>query len=222
MEGEKINILNPQYMDINFSLGTLKQPLSSWFSFLFKHIKRIVKLKHTTHEHFLTLLHLHRTELVHDGEYQPLLLSSDRYPSNSAQPAWGTLAVLSQGPLFASDVAVNITVITEQGHQFLMDNQRVELANLLFLAFSPLCIYCWIWKILPLCFTYHGLSQRIVFCFFPPYLLLRTGLCFICSVLPSLLHLSNAHLANSQLSSSPDLILKQETKAKERKSCTRY
>lgn len=87
MEGEKINILNPQYMDINFSLGTLKQPLSSWFSFLFKHIKRIVKLKHTTHEHFLTLLHLHRTELVHDGEYQPLLLSSDRYPSNSAQPA---------------------------------------------------------------------------------------------------------------------------------------
>lgn len=60
------------------------------------------------------------------------------------------------------------------------------------------------------------------FLLFLPYLLLKTGLCFIRSVLPSLLHLRNVHLANSQNSpskiSSSDFILKQKTKAKERKA----
>jgi len=43
MEGEKINILNTQFVDTNFSSGTLKQPLDSFLSFLSKHFRIIVK-----------------------------------------------------------------------------------------------------------------------------------------------------------------------------------
>ena len=121
------------------------------------------------------------------------------------------LGILSQGPIFASDVIVNITVTIGQGHEFLMNSETAELATVLFLAFSPLCTGCasgstgtkgsgniagfkksFLSALLTMA-CHRGLS----FLLFPPYLLLKTGLCFICSVLPSLLHLSNAHLANS-------------------------
>lgn len=119
---------------------------------------------------------------------------------------------------------------------FLTNSQTVELANLLFLAFSPLCIGCardstgskgsgniaGFEKSFLSALLTKACHRGLSFLLFPPYLLLKTGLCFICSIWHSLLHLSNAHLANAWLISSSDLILKQKTKAKERKSCTRY
>lgn len=64
-------------------------------------------------------------------------------PRCSPLPPHSPPGGLSQGPVFALDVSVNITVITERGHEFLMNSQAAELANLLFFsAFSPLFIGC--------------------------------------------------------------------------------